>query len=284
MFLTHFNRFFDCGPLALQHDRFIQREVTTKPLMALTFDDGQADNYFYALPILSKHTLKATFFIPVTAVEKGELLWHDRLGFAIKSLLAKGVDSRKCLIETLRRENLLSDNQSIAKIGDVVQRAKTLSIEDRLRIIVSLTKVAAIGQQPEFARIMTVSEISELSHKGHEVGSHSMTHCLMTECSDSALDYELAESRRRLEDWIQMPVSSFCYPNGNSDARTSSAVERAGYIRAVTTDWGSNDERRGCFRLRRFDMNAEHVMDPCGRLIPSVLALRMSGFNPMAKR
>lgn len=60
--------------------------TTGKPLVAITFDDGYEDNHSYALPILSKHGLKATFFITAGLVERDpavlrrfQWLWGCRL-------------------------------------------------------------------------------------------------------------------------------------------------------------------------------------------------------------
>lgn len=50
----------------------------SKPTVAITFDDGYADNLEIALPILDQHRLTATFFALAGYVGTGQCLPHDR--------------------------------------------------------------------------------------------------------------------------------------------------------------------------------------------------------------
>jgi peptidoglycan/xylan/chitin deacetylase (PgdA/CDA1 family) len=212
-------------------------------------------------------------------VERQELLWHDRLGFAILNLLKQVQGGRERLLQLLVATGL-SVKESGNLVSEVVGASKELALESRLQLVASLVEISGTSQTPEFARLMTFDEIGELAHDGHEIGSHSMTHCLMPECDDRALAYEVAESRHVLQARLGKSIASFCYPNGNSDARTAHSVAQAGYSRAVTTTWGNNGQEADRFRLRRYDMVAKRVQDSGGKFEPALLAFRMSGFYP----
>jgi peptidoglycan/xylan/chitin deacetylase (PgdA/CDA1 family) len=278
-FLTYFTEHFDCGSLATQHARYLSEEIPARPLLALTFDDAQHDNYQYARPVLAQHHVKASFFVPVAAVQRRELLWHDRLGFAVFALLKQEPGGRDRLLQILATAGL-SGNGPRNLVENAVEESKGLALKARLHLVEALAEASGVAQTPEFARLMTFEELAELADEGHEIGSHSMTHCMMPECDDRALTFELAESRRILQEQIRRPVESFCYPNGNSDARTARAVAEAGYRLAVTTAWGDNEREADQFQLRRYDMVAERVRDSNGKLMPALLAFRMSGFYP----
>ena len=279
IFLTYLTHHFDCGSLVTQHERYLSGEIPARPLLAITFDDAQHDNYINARPVLARQQVKATFFVPVVAVERQELLWHDRLSFAILTMLKQAQGGQERLKAILVAAGIpASDPCNL--VGKVVQASKSLTLEARLRLVDVLTEASGAVQAPEYARLMTFEELAELAAEGHEIGSHSMTHCMMPECDDRALTYEIEESRHVLQARVGQPIESFCYPNGNSDARAARAVAKAGYRRGVTTAWGYNGPDADRFQLRRFDMVAKHVQDSNGKFLPDLLAFRMSGFYP----
>jgi peptidoglycan/xylan/chitin deacetylase (PgdA/CDA1 family) len=64
-------------------------------------------------------------------------------------------------------------------------------------------------------------------------------------------------SRDRIERETGSPCESFCYPNGDNDARVRDATRRAGYLRAVTTTWGANAPGADPLVLRRCDIQSK---------------------------
>ncbi len=76
-------------------------------------------------------------------------------------------------------------------------------------------------------------ELAALRDRGWEVGSHTLTHALLTECDDSRLAAELADSRRAIADRLG-GCETVAYPYGVADARVAAAAGRAGYAAACT--------------------------------------------------
>src|SRR5262249_43075127 len=59
------------------------RALPPNPLL-ITFDDGYRDTHDVALPILSRHGIRAAFFVATYYVERRLPYWWDRLAFVIK--------------------------------------------------------------------------------------------------------------------------------------------------------------------------------------------------------
>lgn len=273
--LGFFTRHFDCGPLWMQYDRFRSGSRTVKPLLAITFDDGQHDNYAHALPLLRRYGAHASFFIPVCAMSEGRLLWHDLLGFSLQHLGETPGGTRRAR-EALAAAGLAPAKPDLNILLSAVRGAKKIPLELRLRLVDSLVSACGAYTPPDWARMMTTSEVAALAAEGHEIGSHSMTHCLMPECDDAALRYETAESGRILADITGQPTRSFCYPNGDADARCAAAVQSAGYRCAVTTVHGVNHAHSAPFMLSRIDMDAARMTSGAGTISDAAIAFRLA--------
>ena len=76
---------------------------------------------------------------------------------------------------------------------------------------------------------LDADDIRGLAERGWEVGSHTLSHPVLTEVGDDVLREELVESRARIEQLTGRPCVSVAYPTGRADARVVAAAAAAGY-------------------------------------------------------
>ena len=280
-FLVRFREAYTCGPLDECFRRWRAGERPAKPLLAITFDDAQQDNWDHAREVLARRGICASFYVPVGHADSGEPLWHDRLGFAAQQALT--ADRRAALSKALDVDD---DDPSLAEdrawVAHVVRSAKDLPPTERRARIEVAERAAGGTSVPPWAGLMSWDALRKLAADGHEIGCHTFTHPLLPQCTDSEIEREVIDAKAALEERMDQSVTTFCYPNGDHDARSVAAARRAGYACAVTTRWGSNPRGTDLYRLQRCDMNAQHVRDRHGALDSARLRWRMSGLQRIA--
>jgi peptidoglycan/xylan/chitin deacetylase (PgdA/CDA1 family) len=147
------------------------------PVVAITFDDGYADNHEFALPLLVDHGIEATFFLTAGLVDR---------------------DRR------------------------TIERFKYLRNVDE-----------------EMIRPLQWTQVAEMLQAGMQIGAHSYTHPNLAGLDGSELAYEVAHSKRIVEDRIGHDISTMAYPFGRPKVHVTQpvleAVRRAGFGFACTT-------------------------------------------------
>ena len=99
-------------------------------------------------------------------------------------------------------------------------------------------------------------ELRELDRRGIEIASHTVSHRDLRTLDDRELAHELVASRQSLERRLRRPVRSLAYPFGGHDARVVEAARRAGYLLAVTTIGGVEQDGARTLELRRLSITS----------------------------
>jgi peptidoglycan/xylan/chitin deacetylase (PgdA/CDA1 family) len=81
---------------------------------------------------------------------------------------------------------------------------------------------------------------ARLAERGWEIGSHTMTHPVLTNVDDATLRQELAESKQALEQLTGTQCTAIAYPTGNVDSRVATAAEAAGYLAGAALEGASS--------------------------------------------
>ncbi len=205
--------------------------------VAITFDDGYADNFHNAAPLLRRYDTPATFFITTGYIGDSREFWWDELERIVPS------------------QDFLSHYESLQRLSHEVRR----KIFDDMWI--------ASGQSPTCRpshRPLTEDELRRLaSHDLFEIGAHTVTHPLLAAQTVEHQHAEITESKGWLEKFLDRPVTSFSYPYGGKhhySEATIQAVRRAGFSRACTTASravGKSDDRCEWARLQVPDVDGD---------------------------
>jgi peptidoglycan/xylan/chitin deacetylase (PgdA/CDA1 family) len=88
------------------------------------------------------------------------------------------------------------------------------------------------GWADAFGPLLTWSQLLEVAGAGIEIGNHSLVHHPLDVLSGPQLRQEVGTSRDRLEQELQRPIRSFCYPHGYHTRAVREAVAAAGHDNA----------------------------------------------------
>jgi peptidoglycan/xylan/chitin deacetylase (PgdA/CDA1 family) len=273
--LALFTKHYTAGTLSEMATRYALGDRPEKPLLAITFDDGQRDNFRHARPVLEAYGVHASFFVVADATERNETLWHDRVAYAVVAAQRENSAGATYFLSQLQ-----VDLQSPDLVHACVARMKLMTPEQRDAALQELEALAGGSQRPAWDGMMSWEELKQMHADGHEIGSHSQTHAILPLVSDEQLEVEVAGSRAHLKSRLGFEVDSFCYPNGDCDERVATAVQRAGYRHAVTTRYGINNATSSHYLWKRCDMQGSHARTQQGHFSEGRMLLRLSGMLP----
>jgi len=230
----------------------------TRPLVAITFDDGYRDNYDIAYPILKSLQIPAFFFICTEMIWERQLRWWDILAYLIKKC------EKPSIVINETEYPLETERSSI--IADFLQQLKPYplsQIQDYLQLISNACEVNFPSNDVQDNELMTLEQICEMQKAGMIIGSHTHTHQAMSAMNHDIIHQELTISKRLLEETTGQPVRSVSYPYGRYQyipLSVQNTARKCGYQLGFTSSSGVNylNELHPMV-LNRFSCNLEQI-------------------------
>jgi peptidoglycan/xylan/chitin deacetylase (PgdA/CDA1 family) len=258
---------------ALRDNKLPRRAVV------LTFDDGYADNLLNGKPLLERHDVPSTFFVTTGYLGHDREFWWDELE---RLFLQPGTLPQQLCLAINGRPHQWNLGEGAHYSADAYRRNCTWNVEkqenptprqhvyrslcsllcalpDREQRTVLDALMAWAGTEPVWRpthRTLTPDEVCHLAKDGHvEVGSHTVTHPILSSLLPAEQREEAQGSKTCLEEILGRPVTSFAYPYGTrSDytAETVDIVREAGYDRACSNFDGLVRQGTDPWQLPRF--------------------------------
>ena len=245
-------------------DEIVRRLDVGDPLpprtAAITFDDGYADNYTDAFPILRDLDLPATVFLTTGPVETGQSLWFDRVLRAFE----RSPRERVALPGGEMSLDLGDDDQRGREAIRALYALMRLSNQERLAAVDRLVRDLGGEDGSPPTPMLSWDQVREMARAGITFGAHTVTHPILSRLSLSDAKAEIVESKRRIEEETGLPVTLFAYPVGRRSDYSPEVIRvvaDAGFRAAFTTTPGANARGDDRFLLRR--------VKPWGEDVPS---------------
>ncbi|HEY3354817.1 MAG TPA: polysaccharide deacetylase family protein [Polyangia bacterium] len=267
-FAEHLTVLRDAGPVVDLRAGVAALAAGTLPdrAVAVTFDDGYADNCDVAAPLLERHAVPATVFVTTAGIDAGRELYWDEVE---RVLLCPGLLPRRLALGAgaARRTWYLGDAADYppeeerrhrgwnatrrfaptarhAAYRGLLAHLGGLGVAARAELLRELRECADLGPEgrPSHATLGTAA-LRQLAAGGHvAIGAHTVNHPRLARLPRPEQETEMTASKLRLEALLGAPVTCFAYPfghRGDYGPETVAAARRAGFTVACTTEPGT---------------------------------------------
>lgn len=218
--------------------------------LAITFDDGYADNETLAAPILQRLGMTATFFVS-TGYLGGGCMWNDRVIEAVRSCDAEQLDVSAVGLGRLPMRTTGERRQAIATLLKGIKH-----LDQERRDAATYAIVVAAGGRPSPALMMQPDQVRALRALGMDIGAHTVTHPILARLGVEAARDEMRRGKAELEQLLDQRVDLFAYPNGvpgqDYAAEHVTMARESGFRAAVSTAWGAASSHSDRYQLPRF--------------------------------
>jgi len=179
-------------------------------------------------------------------------LWFEHLANAVKKTEREHIDVE---IDIPRRLWMRSEAERVKANGQLFDLLRGLEDSERhIRLAAILKQLLAPCEGERFDQMLTWEQARLMTRQRIDFGGHTVTHPFMSKLTSEQAEWEIGESKRRIEEELQRTVRHFAYPNGKREdfsANNKYALRNAGYLAAVSTIWGVNDASTDPMELRR---------------------------------
>jgi peptidoglycan/xylan/chitin deacetylase (PgdA/CDA1 family) len=229
-------------------DMISKGEKPPEKSLAITFDDGWLDTYKNAFPILKKHQVPATVFLPTSYIGSADWFWSDRFAKAIACLRNSGERCNNAAARLFENEDIgITIAQRFSELLTVppqdlpqelensIDFLKSLEINKRKQAVRFLVRLAQEFSTFTLDRaFINWDEAKEMSEAGITFGSHTHTHQPVPELSEAQIADEIKNSMQLMRKHDLNTTKVFCYPGGYYNQSTQGVLAQEGVTHCLS--------------------------------------------------
>ncbi len=257
-----------------------------------TFDDGYADNWYQAAPVLNEAGIKAAFFITTGFVAGTHPLWWDVLLASVQQAALEKVAELPKIEEEARFATIAEEIASLPTERRLVEANRLISV---LKNTNSVRRLALVRKFAEawngedalkklaLPKALTWRQVELLHRQGHEIGAHTVSHADLGMLSSEKIREEITQSVLALERVTKARVRMFAYPSGMPSPQTkreelNAILSELGIEAAFCTNEGWNEPGTDPLLLSRVNMTDLTLTDSRGRFSEDCFYAVVGGF------
>ncbi|MES2326367.1 MAG: polysaccharide deacetylase family protein [Pseudomonadota bacterium] len=212
--------------------------------IAVTFDDGYACTAKVAAPLLQRHRVPATIFIPAALIGRTRLFWWDELRQIVMTHPDANLRARSRIFELGERQIRDSAWPRDSRKRTPRQRGlyalwselQPLPLQDIEKAMAELSREHVPITNNKNLRLMTADEVRSIRSDNIQFGSHALTHVSLPSLGGPEKAHEIRESVAACEQLVGARPVSFAYPFGDFDHECETLVAAAGFACACTVE------------------------------------------------
>jgi peptidoglycan/xylan/chitin deacetylase (PgdA/CDA1 family) len=201
-------------------------------VVVITVDDGYANFYEVAYPILKKHKVPASLFVTSGFIDDEVWLWPDKLKYILTNTEKLGLSiDYKGEVFKITGEHYADWeplNAYCLSIGNEEKHVFIQMLSEWLDVDISTAP-------PKFSSC-TWEQLKEMEQNGIEIGGHTINHPSLTKVTLSECEEEIRGSLIRTNEELGENIRTFCYPNGQPtdySPEIMKITEKAGFLNAA---------------------------------------------------
>lgn len=256
----------------------VSKKQVRSNTVAITFDDGYADNFLVAKPILDHYGVPATFFVASQTIDTTVEFWWDELenillftpqlpttfsltiaGEVVVGSLEQEAHLSAPLRQQLQRWDACDEPAPSRRAGlflEVWRKLRLLPYTEQQQYLRTIREWAGVlpSQRPDY-RAMSLTELRELgASELHTIGLHTHTHPALAFHTAKVQQQEIQSNQSFLEQETGRQPTILAYPYGNHNQETIAVAAELKLQACFTTEAKLVNRNADKFRLGRFQV------------------------------